>query len=46
MPRAFGAGAGMDVDLPWRERFAAFEAHHDRIEILAADIVSVQQRTP
>src|SRR5262249_56581188 len=46
MPRAFGAGAGMDVDLPWRERFAAFGAHHDRIEILAADIVSVQQRTP
>ena len=46
MSRVFSAGAGMDVDLPRRERVAAFGAHHDRIEILAAEIVSVQQRAP
>jgi hypothetical protein len=36
----------MDVDLPRRERIAAFRAHHHRIEILPADIVSVQHRAP
>jgi hypothetical protein len=32
------------MDLPRHERLAAFGAHHDRIEILAAKIVSVEQR--
>jgi hypothetical protein len=44
MSRAFGVGAGTDMDLPRHERLAAFGAHHDRIEILAAKIVSVEQR--
>jgi hypothetical protein len=46
MSRVFSAGAGMDVDLPRRKRLAAFGAHHDRIEILAAEVVRVQQRAP
>jgi len=34
------------VDLLRHERHSAFGAHHHRIEILAAEIVTVQQRAP
>ena len=44
MPRAFGTGAGTHADLLRIKRLAAFGAHDDRIEILAAQIVGVQQR--
>src|SRR5580704_17664923 len=44
MPRVFRAGPRTDVDLLRQERLAAFRAHHHRIEILAAEIVSVHQR--
>jgi hypothetical protein len=37
MSRAFRTGAAMDVDLLCHKRVAAFGAHHDRIEILAAE---------
>ena len=36
----------MDVDLPREKRRAAFGAYKDGIEILAAQIVRVQQRAP
>ena len=40
------AGTAMDVDLLRHERLTAFGEHHDRIEILTAEIVGVQQRPP
>src|SRR3984893_17294105 len=46
MPWAFRVGAGTHMDLLGHERLAAFGADHHRIEILAAEIVSVQQRAP
>jgi len=41
MSRAFGSWAAMDMDLFCDKWLAALGAHHHRIEILAAEIVSV-----
>src|SRR5712671_715675 len=46
MSRAFRSGAAMDVDLLCHERLAALGAYHHWIEILAAEVVGVQQRPP
>src|SRR5947209_4002968 len=42
--RASGARAGVDMNLLGRKRLSAFGAHHDRVEVLAAFAVLVQQR--
>jgi glutathione S-transferase len=45
MSRTFRAGARMNMDLPRYKRLAACGAHHDRIEILAAQVMGAQQRS-
>ncbi len=44
--RRAGTGAGVGMNFLGRKRLAAFGAHHDRIEVLAAFAVLMQQRPP
>src|SRR5580693_1594481 len=46
MSRAISSGSTTDVDLFRDNQLTAFGAHHHRIEILAAEIMRVQQRPP